>query len=308
MNSRQTVELAVLASANSAHVIESAAPLPEHVLRNYWKYSRRMIHRWIRALRCVLEEKQFSGAATLPKVPQETSEVVRRGAVLREVFASEILTRVWSAVLTAKDRRCRSTQSEPLARSVLIDQMEARRWALEVMVRGIGLSAEEMLKTDQFRRRSERWTDLLLGHLVTRYDLRDFCFDEMRARDFAHQQLEQQLSRPNSQIWQLVLAGVRLSFPQSPAAFSDLATDSMQVHRAILSAFPPDAFEENGPFRSIRQARLSRIGPWSDGPVDEPVVNIPSTNVATPVAAAPSGSQSISFAKLRRRFGGRTEQ
>ena len=47
---REMAEVAALASANSAHLIEGSARLPDLPMQKFWKHSRQRLHRWIRCL------------------------------------------------------------------------------------------------------------------------------------------------------------------------------------------------------------------------------------------------------------------
>ena len=59
--------------------------------------------------------------------------------MLDEIFASEMLARVWTAVLVARDRRWKTDETEAIARNVLDSHLEARRRALALLLSWDGL-------------------------------------------------------------------------------------------------------------------------------------------------------------------------
>ena len=116
-------------------VLGSGSPSPVH-LEQYWATSRCRSESWSRALHC---------AATLAgRSPRDKSDrwVEIRGA-LDEIFTSEMLTRVWTAVLVARARRQGDEALEPIARSVLGAHLEARRRALAVLLDRDGFSTAQ---------------------------------------------------------------------------------------------------------------------------------------------------------------------
>ena len=124
--------------------------------------------------------KTFAGSAR-PESRRHQAQWPQFRGVLEEILSGEMLTRVWTAVLCACDRRRHSDEAEPAARSVLIGHMEARHRVLTLLVRGPGIDAEAVLRLNRLRRRAERWTDLLIGHLAGRYAVSEFAFDPPEA-------------------------------------------------------------------------------------------------------------------------------
>jgi hypothetical protein len=209
-----------------------------------------------------------------------------------------MLTRVWTAVLCAHDRRRHSDEAEPAARSVLIGHMEARHRVLTLMVRGPGIDAEAALGLNRIRRRTERWTDLLVGHLAGRYAVSEFAFNPPRAEDFAQDFHDRSQRRGGRQVWPLVLASVRTAFRQALGPESPNAQLNARIGAAILSCFPADLFDSTGLMRSLWLMRLGNVTEDTQVLIEDLLALERPTYNATPASSADARDAH------RRRFGG----
>ncbi len=292
MNNRQIVEIAALVSAYSQHVVMGDAPLPPGALEKFWDRSQRRLKLWLSGL--THYQRQFPTVS-----PDDHHQALWRDLVpvLEEIFVSEVLTRVWGAILTAMDQERGTHKTEPIARNVLIGHLDARKRALQILVSDPVLTLEHLHPIDTVRRRVERWTDLLLGHLVERYNVDDFAFDPHRAREFGAQQLLQSQESSRDQAWILTLIGLRTAFSDKPVGPPNEVIQE-EIIASILACFPPTAFQSEGPFRPIIAARIIRR---------EPAATIPSTaptqaKADTSPQSDSAGTPEISFREIRRRL------
>jgi len=280
------IRLAAFAAARSAHIVESVDPLPDAFLEAYWRAGRNRNHRWIRQL------------AAIRSQPTESKHATWRRAepVIREIFIAEALTRVWTSVLVASDQRRQLCHAEPVARSVFVGHLEARRCALEFMVSGTDVPMRGLSQLDRLRRRAERWTDVLIGHLAIRYGVGEFAFRKQRANDFGRDQMAEGSQRP---VWSLVLAGIQLAFAPETVGRAPLRQDHCCVARAVAACFPEDAFQPSGPFKSIAWLRIGRSGLAPEGPARHSynLADLERGHVETPDRSSRTG---ISFRRLRR--------
>lgn len=276
MNNRQLVEIAALVSAYSPHLVEGRTGLPPGALEKFWDRSQRRLKLWLSALLTYQRQSLLVASEERGKLWTDLLPV------LEEIFVSEVLTRVWTAILTAMDQERGTRNTEPIARNVMLGHLDARKRALQLLVTDSTLTHEMVLPLDAVRRRVERWTDLLLGHLVEAYRVDDFAFDPQRAREFGAQQLLQSEEQSRDQAWVLVLIGLRTAFSSAPV---DPPNELIQeeIISSILACFPPGAFQLSGPFRPIIADR------------------IPQGAVATGTTPF-TGSNEISFRQLRDRF------
>ncbi len=163
--------------------------------------------------------------------------------VLEEILSGEVLTRVWTAVLCLHDRQHGGTEFESLARSIMIGHMEARHRVLLLLVRGPGIDAEGAVKLNHLRRRSERWTDLLVGRLARFGDVAEFAVDADRAVEFSRDLEFQTDQEGGRQAWRLLQASLRAAFQCGLAPVSPNADLNAQIASAILACFPADLFD-----------------------------------------------------------------
>jgi len=248
----QIAELAAHASARSSLIIEGGGNLPEHSLRHYWQHSRLRNNAWIRELDSLTNN---FGNAPLFEHQQlwQQAEVI-----LTEVFVTEILTRVWAAVMTAHDRRRFRQIAEPIARHTLNGHLEARHRAMILMVSGPNIPLTEIARVDRVRRKSERWTDLLLGSFVMDYGLSELAFDVTRSLDFAQTQLKDIVRASDAPVSEFILAGMRLAFRDVSSGWSETEAANRQLMKAVMGSFPPDIFDEFGQMKSSERVRAER--------------------------------------------------
>ena len=257
---QQVAEMVTLLSAHSSVVIGSAARFPRDALLRFWSCSQARLKDCHRIIQDYVARARSATPLERHILWEQTD------AAACEVLISDMTCRVWSAILIASDRTRGVCDAEPIARHVFLRQMEARQEVLQLMVDGPGVGVDQVLHLDRLRRRLERWVDLMLGHLVVRYDVREFVFDIERSLDFGSEQLQAWNTPQHDRLWQLYLLCVRGGFgerlPPLPL-HGRLRTESV---RAILACFPSDAFKSEGALKSPWLARLTRDESLREGP------------------------------------------
>jgi len=262
MHARELVELASILSAQGPMLIRSTPRLSGHGVQQYWTVSKCRLDRWARNL------KSF----TVDASPMDATAIrvqwpFVRG-VLEEILTGEVLTRVWTALLCLCDRQHGDNAFESLARSIMIGHLEARHRVLMLLVRGSGVDADGAVKLNHLRRRTERWTDLLVGHLARFGDVAEFAVDVNRAIEFSRDlefQMDQEAGR---QAWPLLQASLRAAFQRGLAPVSPNEDINAQIAAAILSCFPADLFDSTGLFRSLWLSRMSNVTSDVQGMID----------------------------------------
>ena len=179
MHARQLVELAAHLASHGEVLIRGARRLSNNSLQAYWTASKCRLDRWASAMKTMRQHDVWGWSHEHARQPALAR------ALLEEVLTGELLTRVWTGVVCGFERREKSNEAEPVVRSVLVGHLEARHRALQLLVSGQCLRAEDVVSLNRLRRRTECWTDLLLGYLMPVHDAREFAFDPVRARDFA---------------------------------------------------------------------------------------------------------------------------
>jgi len=253
-------------------LIRSAPLLSNHGVQQYWTASKCRLDRWARNLKSfAADASQLDATAVRVQWP-----FVR--GVLEEILTGEVLTRVWTAVLCLYERHHGGNELESLARSIMIGHMEARHRVLMLLVHGPGVDAEGALKLNHLRRRTERWTDLLVGHLARYGDVAEFAIDVDRAVEFSRDLEFQTDQEGGRHAWPLLQASLRAAFQRGLAPVSPNEDLNAKIASAILSCFPSDLFDSIGLFRSLWLHRMSNVTSDVEGMIE------------TLVGAGPMGS------------------
>ncbi|MGZ0163079.1 MAG: hypothetical protein ACKVII_04120 [Planctomycetales bacterium] len=249
---RQIAETAAFASARSAFLIESTAAIPDQHLHDYWKCCRGRTMDWLRKLDGLISEASVTA-------PEHHVQLWKSAEpIIAEVFVTEILTRVWAAILTAADLHRKEATGGPIARHTLKGHTEARNRSLTLMANTLQVPIAKMSQVDRLRRKAERWSDLLIGHLVLHYQLDEFAFESNRSVEFGQSQMREIIAATDEPVWEFVLAGVRLAFSSVDTVVAPSDVWNRGVVRSVLGSFPADSFDGTGTFKSVRRVRIER--------------------------------------------------
>ncbi|MGD9721034.1 MAG: hypothetical protein AB7O59_03150 [Pirellulales bacterium] len=278
MHARELVDVAGLVAHNGSLLIGGVHQPAAGQLEQYWSTSKFRFESWMRAL------KTYAALAESP--PQENFDRwIDVRAALDEIFASEILTRVWSAVLVACDRNADSNLAEPIARSVLSSHYEARHRAMALLVYGDGLGVKQAASVNRLRRRAERWTDMLIGGLLHLHDVREFAVEPERAEDFASDLARRRGGPAVDQAWRLALVSMRNAFHSGMSVVAANPDANARITASILGCFPGELFDSTGVFRSLWMVRLAANASDAQGMIGEllePGVPAPSLRRSLP--------------------------
>jgi hypothetical protein len=128
---------------------------------------------------------------------------------------------------------------------------------LRLLARGTSIEAKAVVKLNRIRRRSERWTDLLVGRLGVVQDVSEFATNPKRAQDFAEDAPSRRGFKPSRLEWPLLLASLRTAFQRELGAASPNADLNAAIVAGILACFPSDLFDSTGLFRSLWLMRIT---------------------------------------------------
>jgi hypothetical protein len=249
MHVRELVELGALVAAQGSVSIRPSDDLLERHVEDYWLASRCRLDRWGIAI------KNFS-TLTQTTTPEEVWDDVR--PTIEEILVSELLTRTWSAVACASDQLRGTGQLEPIVRSVMGGHLEARNRALSLLVFGRGLDVEQAVSLNRLRKRTERWTDMLLGHLLPAFDVAEFAFDASRSSDFASDLEHENKHTPPAQTWNLILASLRAAFQHGLSDCSPNADLNERIAAGVLACFRSELFDSSPLAKSLWLARMTQ--------------------------------------------------
>ncbi len=263
MHARELVELAAIISAHGPVLVRNTKQLSTTSVEQYWIMSKCRLDRWNRSLKRFSDEDDSSISMS-----DDAQWPFVRG-VLEEILTSEVLTRVWAAVLCAYDRHHRTSVAEPIARSILIGHSEVRHRVLTLLVRGHGIDTEAAVKLNHLRHRTERWTDLLVGYLVGLHDVSEFAVDPNRAKEFAEDLQYRSNLKGGRHAWPLVLTSLRAAFKRGLFPTSPNADLNGEIASTILACFQPELFDSTGLFQSLWMTRLTNTSNDAQGMLDD---------------------------------------
>jgi hypothetical protein len=249
MQAYELVELSALIAMNLTGFMNGQGHLPDARIGQYWSASRSRFDRWAKTLRNCDGENTRPGSG----LSTDWDAVL---PTLEEIFTGEILTRVWTAIACEHDRRRGSSYVTPVVRSVVLGHMQSRNRALSVMFRASKHEEKQVQLADRLRRRSERWTDMLLACLLPVCDIDQVAFDEMRAREFARDLQEEFQDEPVQQGWRLLTVSLKAAFATMACEYSPNADLNGRIASSIVACFRADMFECSSLFKSLWMERL----------------------------------------------------
>ncbi len=264
MHIRDLVEVAAVVAHNGPLIILSGSSLQPAPLQQYWSTSKSRCESWNRTLKY---HAQLSS--------RSTDDWTDLRATLDEIFVGEILTRVWTAVLAARDRRQGTSVDEPLARSVFDSHMEARRRALELLLHSQAFSTRQAVGVNRLRRRADRWSDLLVGGMLGEEDVSEFAVDADRAAEFADDLASRQALGGGRQVWRLTLVSLRAAFLRGLCPLPANPDANARIAASILGCFPGELFDSTGVLHSLWMMRMLAVAGDAQGLIDDLLTSEP---------------------------------
>jgi hypothetical protein len=231
---RRLAELSALVTLHRHHVIASESLRSDDSLHSYLQHARRRNTLWCKRL----------AAITLTEEPAALSESM--APFVAEVFVSEMLTRIWTAVLCIRDLRQGCVHASPVVRHVLVNVLELRLRLLQHLL-NCAAPLGTLWQADRLRRRVERWIDLLIGELACEEDVLEFAVDPERAVEFRSQSLLLPRGlQPTA--GELLLAGLQTSLPEVEL-HGETATAHVGIAEVIQATLPSQGHSQRGPRR-----------------------------------------------------------
>jgi hypothetical protein len=162
-------------------------------------------------------------------------QLARRRPVFEEILVGEILARVWTAAYDVAEHQSTSRASLSAVRSIWLSHQESRMEALKILNKAVTAGSPTALSLNRLRRKTERWSDVILAHLGNHNRYRNYAVDRDRLRDFQEAYECDANARVNN--WSLYLASLSKAFPigAAPAANPSL---NAEIHRSIRAILP----------------------------------------------------------------------
>jgi hypothetical protein len=243
MRTADFLDQAVFLASQFEGVVRSSRRLPESALQAYWVVSRGRFDHWGRQLRRCTDLLESTHYAVVPMWRRWTP-------LLEEILISEMVTRLWSALLEAVDERLGVQEYAPIGHSVFGAHIDARRRVLNLLLRGRPSALPVVWQLNRRRLTAERWTDLLLSQVAERSWLADYAFDPSRVRRLGGPEVQ---PGPGPAILSAVSREV---FAESAEVIEPHADLHVRMHAAMLECLGPEVCLGDGPLLSDWQARL----------------------------------------------------
>jgi hypothetical protein len=248
----ELLEVAALVASRASTLLAVGKPISAASLESYWTASRARFDRWAHGL------KRFSNH-TQGRRHNVASWMVTR-SVLEEILAGDVLTRIWTALLTAHDRRRGIHEAEPIGRSVFVGQLEARHRALSLLLSDPVIAPEHVLPLNRLRRRTELWSDLLIGRMFDVAELTEFAANPQRCKEFGAELRAQERSGDSGFGWSVTLAAMRGAFHEGFQPLPANPQLNAAIVNSVLAACDAEPFETTGIMRSSSTARFAAVG------------------------------------------------
>ena len=200
---------------------------------------------------------------------------------LEEVFVTEPLSRIWTAIVCEQLRRCQQLTLPAVFRAHFNRETKVRERAVRVMLAGRILTVEDALRIHRLRRLMRRATELLLRALHTRFSVHDFLDDNMSPA-IEGWQTHHDWQRHWRQIASGVCVPIRL-LARTQGLEAPCSESSDTVFQAMLRWLPPQAlvssvglsFAQWSGAESLEETLPTAL-PWDhDGPTARPTPSLP---------------------------------
>lgn len=240
MHASRLVELAAIVSSQHRLLCQQQVDADFWAADQYWVLCRARINEWARSLRncetIKLHEQDFDAL----EFWKDTRPVIE------EVLLSEVCTRLWCATLSIIEQQRHPGELDPIARSVFVSSLEARRRALRLILFAKGLPGVGSTAMNELRMNCEIWTDYLLADLSSLTLARQYCFDRIRlkkAHQFRQQNRCQRVATTRRNARLMAMRYSLSTRSSSPTVCGEL---NSEIAAVILSCLPTSAFDGSG--------------------------------------------------------------
>ena len=138
-----------------------------------------------------------------------------------------------------------------------------------MLLQGGPITTQQGVSINRLRRRSERWTDVLLGGLWQLGNVREFAIESERAVDFAIELAERRGRPEGAQAWRLTLVSLHNAFQVGMSPVAANAEANARITASILGCFPVELFDSTGLFCSLWMVRMSANTSDAQGLISE---------------------------------------
>ena len=244
------LELVALISAYSGHTINSTQPVSDQKLYDFWKQNVNGLQLYLSYFDKIFDEKkQKSGLAD-----ELFENVTIQG------FHRELLLRVWCTILLAADRHQNQNHYSQVARSVMSGQLVLRSHLLEALTDLAETETQLVQKLNDLRKSLEHYTDLILGHISTTYDLFEYTHERTRAVSYGMKDLATLLETDQYSPWDSIMMRSEMLGLMELTNLQN-ADHYRLLKGSILRCFPDSSWTEEGMFKPAPRLTAKTLDP-----------------------------------------------
>ena len=250
MQTKQIIELAATIASHAHEILSPGSIISISSTEQYWAASKSRVEHWAK---CLKDYRDKANGANADQKEFLWSEVK---PVIEEIFISEMLTRVWGAILSAYDKKSHGDSLSQYGKSVLISQMESNNRSITILLNEDLTPADEAKKLNQLRHRVERWTDLLIASIMTHFDVSEYAIDEERAREFAKDRYTSTGRLTDESNWDVLINSLKSAFIGDLDETPTKHSFNRRIAAGVLGSFRNDVFESLGFVKSLWLLRI----------------------------------------------------
>lgn len=248
------VQLAELASVLTHHgpaILYRHASVPPEAINGYWTASRLRMDLWNQAL------ARFNRAKVSGNHYRMRCWWQDHIGVLEEILVSEVLTRVVAALADGVDRAGSRDEFSPIAQAIHLSHLEARNRVQLAILDRRGCAVQEAVRLNKLRRMTERWIDVLIGHLSGADPaLVRFGIDAQRTQSYADESDLFLTSPGRETIAWLTRASMTDGLRRNMAKSPSLPQANREVGDSTILMLRPDLFDSVGVLKSLWVHRI----------------------------------------------------
>jgi len=244
-------DIAALVSQHGPAILYRRASVPPEAITRYWVVSRARLELWHHAM------ARYRSAETSGEYQQLRQWWEEHLILLEEILVSQLLTRVIASLASSLDANHSSQELTPITHAIYLSHLEATNRVHNLMLRGRGIGAQDVVKLNRLRQGVERWTDVLLGrlHLQPCGTIR-YAIDPNRAKTYAAENRAYGHDKTRSMVSWLMNASMREMLLHRTSPQTALPHANRAVASSIVLLLRPDLFDSVGTLRSLWLHRM----------------------------------------------------
>ena len=185
MSLRKVLKLTIAGSLNVSTIIEHGLQTNSPQLKSYWRQARRLISQWEKEMVWIQSSAELS---THQQTSLQITEKSSLPETLNWILVGDVIFRFWTALFQHIEQCQLMSQPGNCCGRIVEDVFEKHQYlcreVYRLLLKGQLLAEYELESLNRFRLQCERWSDLLLGPLISNCNLDEFAFDLHRAREF----------------------------------------------------------------------------------------------------------------------------